>query len=174
MLMKELFFYSNNREDSELTYKDIDFKYKEVEESKYDYVIKFYDYIPDTRDIKKNGLIIINSNICRSSLIEKLEVCSSIENEYILVLHDVAGGQLGKKFVKNVFSQYLKNVVCLYEIPLDTIDVEYRYKLEYSCISKFKYLSKELVSVLKKITIIITGKNERQVSEAIKRLREGK
>lgn len=154
------------------TIKNIDYYIDNVrEKNRYDYLLIYDGIRYAERGINRN--IIIVSDISSESLnsIKNMELIR--KNRSMLVLRNtLSRGLTGKYFIQSINAANL--VECVEDIPFDSVDNEYRYRLQYERIRSIRHISCKMEKCLAATVCYFTGKTQSLVAKAMRYSREGK
>lgn len=162
-----------------LTYRNIDFRLGmqtvvPEEGADYDYVLKYYGnrYVADS--IAECPCIIANTSMRRQELMDILQWLPTLKKRCYLVLRDLTGHGLDKRYLNQHYREWMIGFQKVYEVPLDYIDKDYQVELDYNGVIQLRHLSRAYCKVIVDFVRQLTDHSLKEVERAFRMVKEGK
>jgi len=110
----------------------------------------------------------------RMGMEKTIQDFSAEEQPVILFIRDYCDYKITASYIRSIWKKEKGNVAGWYEIPFDTLDYEYRIRMQYEPVNEYKQLSKEMKETLLTVASKLTGFTKKEEEAIYKRLKRGK
>lgn len=165
------------RNEESLTYHKIEYKRNVFifdEEDKFDFVFLKAEIFSQEKFYMKLDKWWVFLTPQRE-IMEKLAVSfSHIEEPIFLYIRDFCEYKITSIFIRKKWTELGGHFTGWYDIPFDTLDYEYRMRLQYEPVNEWKQFSKEMREVLIQTACHFTGLTQKEQRIIYQKVKRGK
>lgn len=110
----------------------------------------------------------------RKGIEKTMQVFQAETQPVILFIRNFCDYKITASFIRTLWKKEKGTVAGWYEIPFDTLDYEYRIRMQYEPVNEYKQLSKEMREALIVTAGKLTGLTKKEIETKYKRLKRGK